>query len=262
MPEILHEFGNYSIRYYPTQDAKGGYNKFVIPEVNEENSLHQLIRVIHGDRAFTRRIWADICSSLKNGVRKYNGIVLAKAALIYGGELKCPGRAMQSNGSWFERSEKNFIYETVDGGSVIEHFSGGGDIIKEWDPEPQPEPVVTTPEPEAPPQIMGSLSIPSEAEMDQELLLKEITVKLPEGMTEEEFEALLTQPSKAIFVHNNDMDTLIYENEQLKAELAALKELPGDKTKAKVQTFKGNQLENEKIERMKAAKKPKKEIVK
>lgn len=150
MTEIIHSFGNYSIRYVPlVDDGNGknvqGPNAFVIPQTNVQNRDKVITHRIHGARDFTRQIWADIARS-----RLYQGRPVFKAALVYGGELKCPGRHMLSDGTWYEAAEADFKYETVDGGQIMEHFSGEGPVIRDWDPEPEPEPIVTAPEPEAP----------------------------------------------------------------------------------------------------------------
>lgn len=145
--EIIHLYGNYSIRYSLPLDAgdKGAFNQFIIPETNITDRDNIVIKVIHGEKNFTRQCWADLCRE-----RSYQGNPVAGAALIYGGEIKSPGKIILSDGTWYEHSEKHTGYLTVDGGSVCEQFTGSGEVVKLWDPEPEPEPVVTVPEPDAP----------------------------------------------------------------------------------------------------------------
>lgn len=166
MQEIIHSFGNYFIRFVPLVDAgdgktKPGNSQFIIPATNYTNPQKEIIHCEHGARAFTRSIWAEICRS-----RKYEGIPVMKAALCYGGEIKCPGRHMMGDGTWYERAESDFKYSTVDGGQVCEFFENEGQVIMQWDPEPEPAPIVTVPEPEAP---ISVASVIPQDEAEQEM---------------------------------------------------------------------------------------------
>lgn len=180
--EIIHAFGNYSIRYTPqmAEGEKGTFNKFIIPETNVVSHDNEITKVIHGDRKFTRQCWADLCRD-----KSYQGEKIAKAALIYGGEIKSPGKIIMGDGTWYEHSEKHTGYLTVDGGSVCEQFSGDGNVVKVWDPEPEPELVVTVSEPESP--ISVASLIPEEEEIpfdeDPEIVsLREENARLKENL--------------------------------------------------------------------------------
>lgn len=129
----LRSFGQYSIRYL----AEGGKShEYIIPVTHIENGLKQITRSVRGARKFTRAVWADLCRD-----KIYNGKKVIEAALIYGGHPK---------GDW----------DSVDGGETLEKFGADGQVVRIWDPEPDPVSLPIVPEPEK--ISVASLDIPKE----------------------------------------------------------------------------------------------------